>query len=147
MPETPDLPFDRSVGFQVRALNRAVQRALGAAIAPHGAAVGTWYFLRVLWERDGLTQRELADAVGMMEPTAAAALRDMEQAGWITRTRDSGDRRKQIVVLTDAGRALRRELLVHAHAVNDRATAGFSDEDRETLLSLLTRARANLDRV
>lgn len=141
-----DLPFDRSVGFGVRALNRAIQRSLGGAIGAHGATLGTWYFLRVLWERDGRTQRELADAVGMMEPTAAAALREMEAAGWITRTRDAEDRRKQIVVLTAAGRALRETLLPEAHAVNARATAGFSEAERETLLALLARALSNLDR-
>jgi DNA-binding MarR family transcriptional regulator len=137
------LPFDESVGFQVRALNRAIQRSLGAAIAPHGATQGSWYFLRVLWEQDGQTQRELADEVGMMEPTAATALRDMEKAGWIRRARDDGDRRKLQVYLTPEGRALREVLLPLARQVLAQATAGFTETERKTLLALLARAREN----
>eukprot|EP01037_Dinobryon_pediforme_P044405 gene44405-56149_t len=58
-----------SVGFQVRMTHRAMQRALQAKISPAGATLGTWYFLRALWDEDGLTQRELADRTGTMEPT------------------------------------------------------------------------------
>ena len=85
MKRTPPLPLEDSLGFQVRDLNRLMQRALAARLARHGVAPGAWYVLRVLWEEDGLTQRELAARIGMQEPTAVIALRGMEEAGWITR--------------------------------------------------------------
>lgn len=138
------LPFDESVGFLVRDLNRAIQRALQAALATSGVAPGAWYFLRVLWEEEGLTQRELASRVGMMEPTAVIALRGLERAGWIERTRNPTDRRKIHVTLTPSGRALREALLPLAHEVNARATAGLDAGERITLMALLRRMRANL---
>lgn len=139
------LPFDDSLGYQVRELNRAIQRNLQARIAPHGATLGAWYFLRVLWEGDGLTQRELAARTGMQEPTAVIALRGMEAAGWIRREPSAEDRRKVAIHLTQAGRALREVLLPEAHAVLDAATAGMTAEERSVLLALLRRARVNLD--
>ena len=138
------LPLEDSLGFQVRDLNRLMQRALAARIQPRGVAPGAWYFLRVLWEEDGLTQRELADRIGMREPTAVIALRGMEAAGWITRERAAADRRKAQVRLTPAGRALRDALLPEAHAVVAEATRGLSAEEGAALLALLRRARANL---
>jgi DNA-binding MarR family transcriptional regulator len=99
----------------------------------------------VLWEEEGLTQRELANRVGMMEPTAVIALRGLERAGWITRTRNPADRRKIHVTLTPSGRALRERLLPLAHAVNAEVCRGFAPEERETLIALLRRARANLE--
>ncbi len=129
MKRTPPLPLEESLGFQVRDLNRLMQRALAQRIAPHGVAPGAWYFLRVLWEEDGLTQRELVARIGMQEPTAVIALRGMEEAGWITRARSEADRRKVHVHLTPAGRALRETLLPEARAVIAQATATMTAEE------------------
>lgn len=144
MRRVPALPLEDSLGFQVRDLNRLMQRALAARIEPGGVAPGAWYFLRVLWEEDGLTQRELADRIGMREPTAVVALRGMEEAGWITRERVVEDRRKVTVRLTPTGRALRERLLPEAHAVVAQATRDLTVEEVATLLALLRRARRNL---
>jgi DNA-binding MarR family transcriptional regulator len=144
MRRAPTLPLEESLGFQVRDLNRLMQRALAERIAPAGVTSGAWYFLRVLWEEDGLTARELAQRLGMQEPTAVIALRGMEQAGWITRTRSEDDRRKMHVHLTPAGRALRERLLPEARAVITEATRGLTAKERATLLALLRRARSNL---
>jgi DNA-binding MarR family transcriptional regulator len=143
MKHTKPLPLEDSLGFQVRDLNRLMQRALAERIAGAGVANGAWYFLRVLWEEDGLTQRELAERIGMREPTAVIALRGMEQAGWITRARGD-DRRKVHVRLTPRGRALRERLLPEAHAVIARATAGMTKDEAAALLALLRRARTGL---
>jgi DNA-binding MarR family transcriptional regulator len=145
MPRRPAaLPLEESLGYQVRDLNRLMQRALAARLARHGVPPGAWYFLRVLWEEDGLTQRELAGRIGMREPTAAVALSGMERAGWIARTRSAEDRRKVHVRLTPAGRALRARLLPAARVVNGAAMRGLTEAEAATLLALLRRARANL---
>jgi DNA-binding MarR family transcriptional regulator len=143
MKHTKPLPLEESLGFQVRDLNRLMQRALADRIAGAGVANGAWYFLRVLWEEDGLTQRELAERIGMREPTAVIALRGMEAAGWVTRDRGK-DRRKVHVRLTPRGRALRERLMPEAHAVIARALTGMTNSESVTLLALLRRARSNL---
>ena len=65
-----DFSLGGSLGYLVRDANRAFQRLLERRITPHGVSRGQWYFLRVLWEEDGLSQRELSARVGMMEPTS-----------------------------------------------------------------------------
>jgi DNA-binding MarR family transcriptional regulator len=137
------LPFDQSIGFLVRDLNRAIQRHLQAKLQDHEVALGAWYFLRVLWEEDGLTQRDLARRVGMMEPTAVPALRGMEAQGWIRRVRSETDKRKVFLFLTPAGRDLRDRLVPEAHAVNAVAIENLSEDEVRMLRALLRRARAN----
>lgn len=144
-PRIRPLPFEESVGFLVRDLNRAIQRDIQLGIQGHGVPPGAWYFLRVLWEEDGLTQRELADRIGMREPTAVVALRGMEQAGWIARVRSQTDKRKVYLHLTPAGQALREELMPVAFEVNARATAGFSPDETRMFVALLRRARGHFD--
>jgi hypothetical protein len=55
-----DFSLGGSLGYLVRDANRAFQRLLERRISPHGVTRGQWYFLRVLWEEDGLSQRELS---------------------------------------------------------------------------------------
>lgn len=140
---TDPLPFDQSVGFLVRDLNRAIQRHLQARLQEYDVALGAWYFLRVLWEEDGLTQRDLARRVGMMEPTAVAALRGMETRGWIRRIRSETDKRKVFLFLTQAGRELREQLVPEAHAVNLTTVGNLSEDEARMFRALLRRARAN----
>lgn len=137
------LPFDDSVGFLVRDLNRAIQRHLQSRLQAHGVAPGAWYFLRVLWQEDGITQRELARRVGMMEPTAVIALRGIEEQGWIHRVRSGTDRRKVHIFLTPGGQALREELMPEAHLVNALAVQDMSPDEQLMFKALLRRARAN----
>src|SRR5271166_1078368 len=84
-------PPETSSGYLVRDAHRAFQRLLEKRIAPFGVTRGQWYFLRVLWSRDGVSQRELSERVGMMEPTTVIALRGMEKAGLIRRVRSTDD--------------------------------------------------------
>src|SRR2546421_10530093 len=92
-------PPIESAGYLVRDAHRAFQKLLEKRIVAHGITRGQWYFLRVLWIQDGLSQRELSARVGMMEPTTVIALRSMEKAGLIRRARMSGDKRVPNVCL------------------------------------------------
>ena len=140
-----DFPPDQSVGYLVRETHRAFLRALGTRVSRHGVSIGMWYFLRALWEEDGLTQRELSRRVRMMEPTTATALESMERRGLISRTRNSVDRRKINIYLTGEGRRLREVLLPYAMEVNRAALAGISVKKIPLLREQLDRMRHNLD--
>jgi DNA-binding MarR family transcriptional regulator len=146
MPSPDEAPprFDDSLGYLVRDLYRAIIRMLTQRLADHGVQVASWYFLRVLWEEEGLTQRELAARVNTVEPAAVTALRSLEQAGHIRRERSPTDRRKTYVFLTDRGRALQTTLLPISREVNDAAAAALSQAERQLLEALLRRARSGM---
>lgn len=135
---------EQSIGHQVRRTHRALQRALEARIRPYGVTLGMWYFLRVLWEEDGLNQRELSERAGTAEPTTVTALHAMERRGLVTRVQNQQDRRKSNIYLTKPARELRALLLPEARTVNRIATAGLSTAEVEALKRVLTRLRANL---
>jgi MarR family transcriptional regulator, organic hydroperoxide resistance regulator len=142
-----DLPPRLSSGYLVRDAHRAFQRLLERRIAAYGVARGQWYFLRVLWITDGLSQRELSARVGMMEPTTVIALRSMERAGLIQRVRGDDDRRKVRVFLTAKAKRLRNELLSVAKGITDEAEDGVASRDLGVFRRVITRMTANLDRV
>ena len=142
-----ELPPRLSSGYLVRDAHRAFQRLLERGIAAYGVTRGQWYFLRVLWIADGLSQRELSTRVGMMEPTTVIALRSMERAGLIRRARSHDDRRKVRVFLTAKATRLRNELLVVAKSITDAAEDGIAARDLGVFRRVVTRMTVNLDRI
>ncbi|MFP1631053.1 MarR family winged helix-turn-helix transcriptional regulator [Zhengella sp. ZM62] len=139
-----ELPFDESVGYQIRQTQRLVQRYLQQKIEPYGVTPGMWYFLRALWHQDGMTQRELSLVVGTMEPTTLTAIKSMERRGLVRRVKNADDRRKINIYLTRRGHALRRELLPLAREVVEHSVEGFSDAERAAFLGHLRAVQDNL---
>lgn len=142
-----EFPPQLSSGYLVRDAHRAFQRLLERRIAPFGVTRGQWYFLRVLWNADGLSQRELSARVGMMEPTTVIALRSMERTGLIRRVRSEDDRRKVRVFLTAKAKRLSNELLDLARSITDEAEQGIAARELGSFRRVITRMTANLDRV
>jgi DNA-binding MarR family transcriptional regulator len=134
------VPDDR-LAHLVKDATRGLLRALQMRLARHGVAFGHWAFLRILWEADGLTQRELSIEAGLMEPTTSAALAAMEKRRYVRRERMPGNRKNMHVYLTPAGRALRRKLVPLAVEVNAVAVRGVGAADvaatRRTLLKMI----------
>ena len=134
------VPNDR-LAHLVKDATRGLLRALQMRLTRHGVSFGHWAFLRILWEADGLTQRELSVEAGLMEPTTSAALATMEKLGYVRRERRPGNRKNIHVFLTPRGRALRPKLVPLAEEVNEIAVRGASGADvaaaRRTLLVMI----------
>ena len=134
------VPNDR-LAHLVKDVTRGLMRALQLRLSAHNVSFGHWSFLRILWESDGLTQRELSERAGLQEPTTYAALKAMEKLGYVTRKQLPDSRKKVYVFLTPKGRALRPKLVPLAEEVNDVALAGVTAADiaatRRTLLAVI----------
>jgi len=139
-----DFPLDASIGALIRFTHRAFADDLQAHLLQHRVNVGMWYFLRALWEKDGLTQRELSRLIGVTEPTALQQLRKMQADGLIERRPSQQDRRKIHIHLTRRGRALRRKLVPYAVEVNGAALEGLELREIEQLRRTLQKVRNNL---
>lgn len=139
-----DFPVEQSIGYLIRAAARAYIQDLQARLAPHGVSTAMWFFLRTLFQEDGISQRELSARVGLMDPTTVEQIRNMEAQGYIVRRRSAEDKRKIIVYLTAKGRALQKPLMPHALGVNEAALAGLSAGEVGFLRLALLRIIGNL---
>lgn len=137
------VPDDR-LAHLIRDVARFQQRALQQRLAAHGVSFGHWTFLRILWTRDGLTQRELSELAGVMEPTTFSAVKAMEQMGLIERRQLAGNRKNMHVFLAPAGRALQGKLVPLAEEVNHISVRGLPDKTVATLRRALLTMIENL---
>ncbi|MFC6674163.1 MarR family winged helix-turn-helix transcriptional regulator [Marinobacterium aestuariivivens] len=140
------VPDDR-MAHLVRDASRLLAKSLQGRLSEHGVSFGHWSFLRILWTQEGLSQRELSDEAGVMEPTTFTALKAMEANGLIERRHLNGNRRKQHIFLTAKGQQLKDVLTPLAEEVNHVALAGVSEADvdatRRTLLAMIDNLAAD----
>lgn len=134
------VPDDR-LAHLVKDAARAMVRALQMRLAEHSVTFGHWTFLRILWETDGLTQKELSVQAGVMEPTTFSAVKAMEALGYVLRQQTPENKKNMHVFLTAEGRALRDKLVPLAKEVNDVGVKGVSNKDvviaRKVLLAII----------
>ena len=140
------IPNDR-LAHLVKHAARGLARALQMRLTEHAVSYGHWTFLRILWESEGLTQRQLSDQAGVMEPTTFSALNAMEQRGYVVRRASPRNRKEIHVYLTPKGRALKGKLVPLAEEVNEVALRDVAAADiaatRRTLLALIANLAAD----
>lgn len=128
----------------VKIAYRGFSRSLQMRLRQHSVLYGHWTLLRVLWQTDGITQRQLSEQAGVMEPTTFSALQAMEKLGYITRQKMG----KQVrIFVTPKGVALKNAVVPAAEEVNRIALSGIPPEDlaatRRTLLAMIENLSAD----
>lgn len=139
------VPNDR-LAHLIRDASRAFHRALQVRLARHGVPFGHWTFLRILWESDGLTQKELSERAGVMEPTTFTAMKAMESLGYIVRKQLPTNKKNMYVYLSEEGRALKKLLVPMAEDTNNVSIEGIEAEDIKTTRKVLLAMIENLAR-
>jgi DNA-binding MarR family transcriptional regulator len=96
--------------------------------------------LSYLDDHDGAPQQELVDALCMDAKNVVLLLNDLEDLGHLVRRRDSGDRRRHRVHITEAGRQALERAARAQEAIEDDVLQALDADERATLWKLLTRA-------
>ena len=133
-----------TLGFLLWDAARTYARHFTQCLGQHGVTLGVWPYLRVLWEEDGLTQRELSERVRMRGPTTVAAVTELERKGWVRRTDDPSDRRKVRIFLTETGCALRDSVMPAVEDTNRLGVSDLNADEQEMIKNLLRRLRDNV---
>lgn len=137
------VPDDR-LAHLVRDAGRAFNKRLQVRLQKHNVSFGHWTFLRILWTSDGLTQKELSDLAGVMEPTTFSAIQAMEALGYVVRKQKPENRKNMYVHLTPKGKALKKALVPLAVDVNHVAVHGVSQAELLTTRKVLLKVIENL---
>src|SRR4051812_5704428 len=131
------------IGSLVSATAKVLSREFDAALAAVGGSRSTWLVLSSLQTAAHRTQGELAEAVGIRQPTLSHHLDGLEREGLIRRERTADNRRVQHVTVTEAGEALFLRLRRAAGAFDGRLLAGLDDADVADLRRLLAHLAEN----
>ena len=105
---TPEhLLLDQQLCFALYAASRSVTGLYRPLLEPLGLTYPQYLVMLVLWERDGLTVRELGQRLQLDSGTLTPLLKRLQTAGLVDRQRRTEDEREVDIRLTEAGLALR----------------------------------------
>ena len=105
---------------------------------------GARLVLSLLAINDGISQKELVTETHLRPPSVSVIIKKMADEGIVRIGIDESDLRVTRIYLTDLGKSIDREHIDRIRAFDTAAHASLSDEETQTLMSLLGRIRTNL---
>lgn len=98
---------NETFGLVIADLSRLLRKLFDSKIKDIvPVSLAQWHVLVRLWQKDGLSQSELAERVEIEQSSLVRHLDNLETQGFITRKPDENDRRSNRVYLTEASKPL-----------------------------------------
>ena len=136
--------LDHSYGLLIARVALIHRTRVSAYLSGLNLYVGQEMLLKCLWNQDGLSQKEIADLLGIQAATATRMVIRMERSGFVLRETDAEDQRVSHVYLTDLGRSLQSAVEEGWIAIEQQILEGFSLEERLLLRRYLEQLYKNL---
>ncbi len=134
------------LAFQVHLTWRAARKALLAEVDKSDQPVsrGSYSIPILIGLNPGITPMQLANSLHLDASKVALFLRELDKQGLIRRIRSRKDRRVVELYLTEDGEAFARNASQASEKLESPFEDILSDEERETLISLLIKLRGGL---
>jgi DNA-binding MarR family transcriptional regulator len=123
--------------FLLKRLGMKAKEESQAAYADAGVHPYHYAILATLAEGERETQGAIADALDYDRGQLVGLLDEMEEAGLVERRRDPEDRRRQVVVMTPAGKKMLVKVRAVAHQLDEDFLAPLTAEQRRQLQRIL----------
>lgn len=137
--------FENSMGFVVNNTAKSFQKSLDLELRKNvGVTLSQWKVVGILILQPGLTQKEIADKVGIEGATLVPILDKMEKDGLLRRKPDSNDRRVNRIYLTPKADSLWESMVECALRIRKFSTKDISESDIKTTLETLRKISQNL---
>lgn len=137
--------FENSMGFVVNTTAKAFQRSFDIELRKNaGVSLSQWRVVGALVLQPGLTQKEIADKVGVEGATLVPIIDKMEKEGLLKRKLDSSDRRINRIYLTTKADSLWESMIECALRIRKSSTKNISESDIQITLETLRKISKNL---
>ena len=132
------------LSYAIFTLARAHRSYAAELLRELGLHPGQELLLMQLLDRDGQTQSELLDSVGLDHSTVSKSLGRMEEAGFVTRAPDETDKRVLRVHLTRKGLAMKSKIASMWAKLEQTTVANLDASAIRSFISLATTVQRSL---
>lgn len=140
MQDDPNL----NIGFILTDTARLLRRNFNRRAHDLGLTRAQWGVLTHLRRQNGRRQTDLACLLELQPISLTRLIDRMVKNGWVERRDDPEDRRTKRIFLTEKVTPVLSQLSEMGRETREEAQAGISQKERDQLLQLLLRIRANL---
>jgi len=126
---------------------RAWRLKLDERLKPMGLSQAKWRtLLHLSVAQAALTQAEIAERLGIEQPTLVTLLHRLEREGWVRRRSSRHDRRCKIVMLGRRAQRVIAEINAAANKLRHELLSEIAPPELETCIRVLARVRAKAER-
>lgn len=133
----------RNPGFIIHDLQRLIVQVVDQEMHRVGLTNAQLRVVLHLNHREGVSQVALGEEMGIKKASVGVLLERLSEKGLIDRRPDPGDRRANLIYLSDRARDLLDPIYAAGTAVMNGLLAGLDDDETEQLVDLLLRVKGN----
>ena len=133
-----------SIGFHCNLTFKAFSAVLEQRLSNTGVSRVQFMALAHLIALGAMPQKDLAELLSITSASTVRLVDRLARDGWAERVADSNDRRIKMISPTPKAVETWAELSDHVRDITDRAYAGLSREEIDTVKTLLKKMRENL---
>ena len=142
LPESPEERFSRALHGSARLWRLALDKRLKHL----GIGQSGWMTIAMIAKADApMSQRALADLVGVEGPSMVSMLDRLERDGFVSRAPSPNDRRVKLAHLTEAGRTVYAEVRKEAEAFRTGLLADVDPALLDAAAALLESLRVRIE--
>lgn len=140
-------PLDNAPAYRIYRLSRLLRHNLRRVLGSAGLDVSPeqYFMLYKLYQKDGVPQAQLADPAFGDYPNMTRMIDGLEKKGLVVRENDPSDRRRYMIMLTDAGRSQMKALEPIVLKERENIHSAFSESDIEVFMDYLARFQRLLE--
>lgn len=146
LPNCDPVTLDERVSSAVHGAARVWRLALDKRLKHLGIGQSGWMTIAMVAKAaEPLSQRALADLVGVEGPSMVSMLDRLERGGLVTRAPSAHDRRVKLVQLTEAGHKMYAEVHAVAQGFRTELLADIAPAQLATVAEVLETLRARIE--
>ncbi len=138
------LKLDNQLCFPLYACSKELVSRYGPYLKKLGLTYTQYIVMMVMWEKETVSSRELAESLHLDYGTLTPVLKRLESSGYLNRNRDPRDERLLLLTITEEGKALKDEAVKIPPCI--AACMGLEAEEFKQLYTLTYKALANMER-
>lgn len=135
---------DVKLGFLIHDVSRMRRKAFDQFMRPLGVTRARWWVIAHLSRQDGMMLTQLADRMDVGKASLGDVIDRLESTGWVKREVDPMDKRAKHIYLARNSQQLLDKMAGYERAFNEQALRGLTNEDRDTLVRLLSVIKKSL---
>ena len=136
--------LEDSLGFILNKVNTKLKNELFQQLKENDVTPEQWAILNCLWEKEGITPKELSDRTFKDKPNTNRILEKLTIKRLVVRKPHPVDKRAFQIFLTDDGWALRAQLIPKVTQLLNKVTAGIEQHKVAEMKSMLNQIYDNI---
>ena len=140
------LDLKESIGLMLKTSAKTWEKAADIELRERFGLTGAkWKIIVVLSLKEGITQKHIADMAFVEAPTLVPVIDRMEKDGYITRKSDPGDRRNNLIFMTEKSKNIVDPIIDCILEIRNMGLNKISKKDMEVARKVLEQITINTE--